>query len=436
MSKTLKEMKARQYDLKSEGKAMLDKSEADARDFSAAEEAKFKAIETEIEALSADIIRAEAAADRRRNMEGGVAQNSASSRVEVGVDRASLDPRAGFQSLGEFARAVHRANPQTPNAVMDARLASMYQAAPTGFHREGGSNDGYMVPAEFRDRIWEIVAEQDNLMAEIDAENTSSNQVNDLTDETTPWGTTGVKAYWRSEGSQMNPSRLAANPRSVKLDELYAFVLASDELLEDAPRLNDRLSNKAGQAISWKLDESIIEGNGVGQPLGWMKSNALISVAKEAGQAADTIVAANIAKMYSRLLPASVARAHWRVNSDVLPQLMQLVIGSQTIWTPPSTGFKDAPGGFLLGRPIKFSEHNATLGDKGDIQLVDPKGWYGLKKDGGIKFASSIHLYFDYGIQAFRWTVRFGGQPHLRTPLAPAKGSTTKSHFVTLDDRA
>ena len=90
----------------------------------------------------------------------------------------------------------------------------------------------------------------------------------------------------------------------------------------------------------------------------------------------------------------------------------------------------------LLGRPIRFSEHCKTLGTVGDIQLVDPKGYYALTKAGGIKFASSIHLYFDYGLQAFRWTIRLGGQPHLAAPVSPANGSTTKSHFVALATRA
>ena len=83
-----------------------------------------------------------------------------------------------------------------------------------------------------------------------------------------------------------------------------------------------------------------------------------------------------------------------------------------------------------------LSEHSKTLGDKGDIQLIDPMGYYGLKKAAGVRFATSIHLYFDYGLQAFRWTVRFGGQPHLKAPVSPANGTNTKSHFVTLAERA
>lgn len=435
MSKTLKELRAREHELKVEGRAILDAAGAADRDLTAAEEDRLTAIETEIAKISADVVKAEKAADRRRNLDAGGQAMPVNdpARIEVGADRAASDPRAGFASLAEFATAVRRSNPLVAGGTMDERLL---RATPTGYHREGGSNDGYHVPPEFRDRIWELVFEQDNLITEIDAETTSSNQVNDLQDETTPWGATGVRAFWRSEAGQMSPTREGVKPRSCVLNELYAFVTATDELLEDAPRLNSRLGIKAAEAINWKLDSAIISGNGVGQPLGYRNSNAIVSVAKETGQAADTIVAANVAKMYSRLLPSSLARSHWRINSDAMPQIMTMVLGDKPIWTPPATGFAGAPGGFLLGRPIRMSEHSETVGDKGDIELIDPKGYYGLRKAGGVKFASSIHLYFDYGLQAFRWTIRFGGQPHLTAPISPAKGTATKSHFVTLDARA
>jgi len=433
--KTLKQLKAREAELKVEGKALLDAADATGRELTAAEEARFTAIDTELEALKGEIATQERAAERRRRMEG-VSIPGAPSQIQVGDDRATLDPRAGFNGgIAEFAMAVYRANPQTPGNALDPRLAAMYQATPTGYMREGGSNDGYMVPAEFRNRIWELVFNGDGLVNEIDAEPTNSNQVNDLSDEWTPWGGTGIRAFWRTEAAQMAATRPSVTPRSVPLNELYAFVTATEELLEDAPRLNARLEGKAAQAINWKLDDAIIYGDGVGKPLGYMESNAVVVVAKESGQAADTVVTKNITKMFSRLLPQGIARAQWRINSDVLPELEGLTIGDRPVWIPPN-GLVGAPGGLLLGRPVKLSEHCKTLGDEGDVQLIDPMGYYGLKKEGGIKFASSIHLYFDYGLQAFRWTIRFGGQPHLKAPVSPANGTNTKSHFVTLAVRA
>lgn len=435
--KTLKGLKDERAALQGEGRDILAAADALKAAPTTEQNTRLDAIEKRLNAIDGEIAAAEAEAERRRRFAGDtiVPAAAATPRIDVGRDRAALDPRAGFASLEEFARAVHRSHPQTPSGSVDQRLLAMY-AAPAGYMREGASNDGYMVPPEFRDRIWERVLAGDNLISEIDSEPTNSNQVNDLTDDTTPWGTTGVKAFWRAEASQMTATRPSVTPRSVILHELYAFVTATDELIEDAPRLNARLDVKASEAIGYKLDDGIIDGDGVGKPLGWNKSPAMITVAKESGQAADSLAPMNIAKMLSRMLPEAVARSHWRMNSDVVPQLMTMTLDGNLLWTPPQSGFQGAPGGFLLGRPIRFSEHSPTLGDKGDVQLVDPKGYYGLTKAGGVKFASSIHLYFDYGLQAFRWTVRFGGQPHLRAPVSPKNGTTTKSHFVQLAERA
>jgi HK97 family phage major capsid protein len=188
-------------------------------------------------------------------------------------------------------------------------------------------------------------------------------------------------------------------------------------------------------AIAWKKNLAIVDGSGVGQPLGWMKSGALVTVAKTSGQSADTITAANVIAMYSRLKMIPGDAPFWLANQNTLPQLMTMTIGDTPIWVPP-TGLAAAPGGFLLGLPVRFSEFAETLGDKGDLQLVSPRGYYGVRRAAGPNFATSIHLYFDYGIQAFRWMFRYGGQPHLSAPVSPAKGADTQSHFITLAERA
>jgi HK97 family phage major capsid protein len=437
---TLKALRQREHDLKADGRAILDTAEKENRALNAAEEAGFAAIELQLTELAGQIASAEQLAERRRAMQststvaGGVSLPV--SQIQVGDDRARLDPRSGFASMAEFGRAVMRGSAGAPNFSIDPRLNSMQAADPTNFHREGGSRDGYMVPPEFRDRIWELVHAQDNFLDQIDAEPTSSNVINDMIDESTPWGTAGIKAKWRNEAQQMGTTRQNLKPRSIMLHELFCMVTAADELVEDAPRLESRLTVKSAEAISWLLDETIMYGDGIGKPLGFFPSNALVSVAKEGSQPADTIVALNVAKMFSRMLSQGISRAVWLANSDVVPQLMTMTLGQQPIWTPPSSGFQNAPGGFLFGRPVQFSEHCKSLGDKGDIQFVDLKGYYGVRKEGGTRYATSMHLYFDYGLQAFRWILRFGGQPHLSAPLTPANGANTKSHFVTLDERA
>jgi HK97 family phage major capsid protein len=245
-----------------------------------------------------------------------------------------------------------------------------------------------------------------------------------------------VQAAWRAEAAQMNASKLALTGAIVQLHELFAFVIATQELLEDAPRLSNRLTLQAARAIRWKASDAIKWGDGNGKPLGYMNAACLVTQTKEAAQVANTIVTANVLKMYSRILRTG-GRPLWFANSDTLPQLGQLTIGNQPAWLPSNQPLAGSPDGTLLGRPLLFTEHAHTLGTKGDLSVVDLEGYYAINKaGGGLDFAASIHLFFDFNMSAFRWVFRVGGQPFLSAAVAPARGATTKSHFVTLETRA
>jgi HK97 family phage major capsid protein len=421
--------------LVAEGKGIFDAAEKAGHDLTDAEKARDDEINARLETIKGDLAREEARRERERAVEP-VRDPQGQARARGLTPLDSQDPRAGFAHLADFALSVVQAS--RPGGRMDERLQALqYGAAPADFHQEAGTAEGYLVPTEFRQAIWGLVFNGDDILGMVSPEPTSSNSVELEADESTPWGATGVTAKWRSEASQMVAQKIdPVDPRMVKLYELYAFVTASDELLRDAPRMNSRLTNKAAMAIRWKASEAIIRGTGAGQPLGWMKSAALVSVAKEDAQVKDTIVTDNVTKMYTRLLDMPGGKPRWLANRDIVPQLMKLVIGDQPMWTPPVAGLREAPGGFLLGLPIQWSEHAETLGDQGDLQLIDPVGYYATQREDGPQFASSIHLYFDYGLQAFRWTFRFGGQPYLSAPVSPAKGANTRSHFVVLDARA
>lgn len=55
---------------------------------------------------------------------------------------------------------------------------------------------------------------------------------------------------------------------------------------------------------------------------------------------------------------------------------------------------------------------------------------------GGIDYASSMHLKFDYNQTAFRFVTYFDGQPKLKSAITPYKGNKTVSPFVALASRA
>lgn len=417
--------------LVAEGEKIFAVAEKDRRDLTDAEKARDDEIDTELTALDEKIQREERQRERVRNaptaVDGNVAAQ-ARSMVSGMRDRTADDELYGFGSAAEFGRAVHAAS---VGGYVDQRL---FGAAPDATMRETGSAEGYLVPPAMRDAIWEHVFDDEGIVQLFDPEPTSSNAVTFIVDEDAPWGDGGVVARWRAEAQKMEPSKFAQGERTTKLNDLYAFVLATEELLEDAPLMESRITKRAGQAIQWEAGEALLFGDGTGKPLGALKGNGVVTVAKDSGQAAGTITLKNIANMYAAAI--NPQGAFWLMSAALLPQLIELNMGGNLIWTPPSTGITGAPGGYLLGRPIRYSEHAEAPGSVGDISLLNPQGYHAITKSSGVKFASSIHLFFDYNIRAFRWTFRLGGQPIMSKPLAAAKGGLQRSYAVTLAERA
>lgn len=400
-------------------------------------DAELDQAEADIVALDAKIARAEKEA-RRAALSTGTAFSAPGAggqqqRLQIRDNTPNPETTFGFHSLGEFANAVRAVSTGAP---ADPRLF----AAPPGTNmvNQGGVGEGFLTPPEYSTNIWELVfpGYGYDLTDLISPNPTARNMVQLVKDETTPWGAAGVQAYWRAEAQQFNASRLSLNGATIPLHELYAFCAASQELIDDAPQLQDRLTVKAAAAIRYQISRAIAQGDGNGKPFGFMNGPATIVQAKESGQTAGTIVVNNIAKMFTRLPAGSVPKALWLANIEILPQLVNLNIGTWPIWIPSDGGLAKAPGGMLLGRPVIFTEQALALGTPGDLMLVDPTGYYlATKAGGGVDFAASIHLFFDYNMTAFRWVFRVGGQPLLSAPINPANGSLTKSHFVTLQAR-
>jgi HK97 family phage major capsid protein len=361
-------------------------------------------------------------------------------QISTAATRAAARGNGGFQSMGHWAMSVRAACIQPGN--MDGRL----RAALTTYGSEGiGADGGFAVPADFRSMVANLaMTSEDSLFSRCDAAPTSSNSVSLVADETTPWSTAGVRVYTRAEAAAMTQSKPSLRDLTVKLHEIYAFVPMTDELLEDAPLLSNHLTTKAGEAFQFAVNNYIVNGTGVGQMLGILNSPCLVTVNEESSQTDDTVHADNIVKMWSRM-PASVrSRAVWLINQDVEPQLMQLgavvksasgtAVGGMPVYMPPG-GLTASPYATLLGRPVIATEACSALGDLGDIIFAYLGGYFAPFKSGGIKSDVSMHLYFDQGVTAFRWTMRAGGQPWLSAPIARRSGSNTLSHFVTLQAR-
>lgn len=346
--------------------------------------------------------------------------------------------RGGFKSFGEFAMKV-RAGTIDP-ANTDQRL----QNAATTYGNEGtGSDGGFAVPPDFRQEIWQKVLTQENLLTRCAQLTSGSNNVTLPKDETTPWQTSGgVLAYWEGEAQAVAGTKPLLETTSVRLAKLMALVPVSEELLEDAVGLESWLRAKAPMKMVAKINTAIVRGTGVGQPLGFLNAPSVISVAKETSQVAASVYFGNVNKMWSRMYAPCRRNAVWLINQDVEPQLQAMAFDPAATSKVPvyldwmGGGASVEPYATMKGRPVIPIEACSTVGTQGDINLVDLSQYWAFTKGQDIRTDVSMHLYFDQGLMAFRFTFRVNGLPMWGSAITPENGSNTRSWAVTLDTRS
>jgi HK97 family phage major capsid protein len=358
-------------------------------------------------------------------------------RVEPRPTNVTARGTAGFRNFGDFANAVRMAGARQ-GGELDARLRN----AATTYGSEGvGAEGGFAVPPDFRADIMSRVYSEDSLITRTDRQFSSSNTLTFPTDMTAPWDSSGgIQAYWTGEAGQITASKPKLEEVTVKLEKLAVLVPVTEELLEDAPAMDGYLRKKAPEKIDFKLSYAIGWGNGAGMPLGFMNSPCLVTQAAEGAQTTDTINATNVVKMLGRMPTSSRRTAVWLIHPDAEAQLPLMTIGNQPVYLPPG-GLRDNPFGILLGRPVIPHQICETVGDLGDIMLVDLNQYLTATKTGGgrdangLKVDTSMHLWFDQDILAFKFTLRVAGQPWWSAALSQRDGSNTQSPFVTLASR-
>jgi len=442
----IEQLRQRLLSLGGDAKAIHQKAADEKRPPTPDELDKCDAILAEYKVVERQLSSAEAISDLDRQAEqsrGRLVTASAGRPLPAGTPTesaparshsAAIGERPIFGGFGDFAQAVHRGS--MPGSDFDPRLRPQAAAATTYTNEGQGAEGGFLVPTEYSATIERHTHVNEDLLARCNPTPISGNSMEFPADETTPWGTTGIQAYWTGEAAAYTESKVALQMRSLSLYKLTVLVPVSDEMIEDANAIEAYVTSLAGQRIAWKVNDAIVNGNGAGLPQGIFGASCLVSQAKTASQTAVTINADNVTKMFGRMVPDSLMDAIWLISPDSYNQLPQMVIGDMPVWLPPGAGLQSAPGGALLGRPVFISMTCQTLGTKGDIYFAAFNRYKAIVKRSGIQAAISIHLYFDYGLQAFRFTFRMNGSPWLKTAISVPYGSSTLSPFVTLDARA
>lgn len=411
------------------------------------EEAQFRAIMAEVEALSASI----GVEETLRSAEEVSDAPKATPTRPTPATQLPDDTRAArptitfpkaerFRSFGDQLQAVLRSS--RPGATVDNRLVE--QRAASGLNETIPGDGGFLVQTDFATELIRRSYENAALASRARRVSLSSNANSiklPVVHETSRANGSrfgGVLAYWAAEADSVTTSKPEFREVELTLHKLMATCYLTDELMADAGALETFVRDAYAQEMAFKLDDAILRGTGAGQPLGILGHAATVSVAKEGGQVAATLQSENIMKMWARTWARSRPNAVWFHNQDIEPQLFQfgvmVGVGGSTIYMPPG-GLSQSPYGTLFGRPLVAIEQAPTLGTVGDIIFADMNQYLVVDK-GGVQSAVSVHVRFLNDETVFRFVYRVAGQPLWHAALTPFQGSNTLSPFVTLDTRA
>lgn len=339
-----------------------------------------------------------------------------------------------FETSGDYFKAIWH------NTTRDAELQTKLRQLKNAFSSTIPSEGGFLIPETLRSELLRVALETAVVRSRARVIPMESLRVPfPAVDSTTNVGSVygGIVAYWTEEAAALTASSATFGRVVLDAKKLTAYTEVPSELISDSiTSFTAYLDMLFPEALGFYEDDAFISGTGVGEPLGYLNGSAMLSVTKEAGQAADTIVWENIIKMYSRMLPSSLGRAVWVASINTFPELATMALtvgtGGSAIWL--NNGVEGPPVS-ILGRPVIFTEKVPPLGDAGDISFVD-FGYYLIGDRQAMSAMSSEHFKFGNDMTAYRIIERVDGRPWLQSAITPKNNGPTLSPFVQIAERA
>lgn len=438
----LDELKSRLSEIADEQEALLDECDEE-HDGELTDElqAQFDTLDKERVEAEATLKRLEASAAKRAEIRSRqTREGKAPSRRQDAAPRVvgeghEQDPKHGFTNHSDFLQAVRLAG---TTGRIDDRLRPL---AAVGSDEQGAYSDpvgGFFVPEALIAGPLMLTPESDptaSLVTQVPmtAPTVKLNARVDKTHTSSVSG--GLQFYRRAETDTVGSTRTTYEQVRLDATSLFGVAYVSEELLDASiVSFTSILANGFASQRGMHLLVEKLRGTGAGEPEGVLNANCTVSVAKETGQAAATIVGENLVKMRERCW--GYGRAVWLANHDCYPQLatahLALTSSDVALYTPGNG--TDVPDR-ILGRPVFYSEFCEPVGTAGDIWLAvwSEYLWGTYQRP---QSAESMHVRFLEHERTFKFYEMNDGRCWWRTALTPNQSSNTLSPFVNLAVRA
>ena len=423
----LKELREKREALLLKMQALLDTAANESRDLTDDEDKEYKAHEAETEKVKADIARREKLAvefqEARASGGGGAPMFLPDVRI-----RASGDREREWRNIGDFVAAL-RFNRQDPR-LTDVEYVQFPAESRTGQSMGIGSEGGYVLPAQFRQEIWEVTPQGAIFRPRCDVIPAGDPPDAALTMPALAQGAGqnmygGMTVYAIGEADSITETDLKFREFTLTPHQFAALIPITNKLLANWQAAGTFIKNKMQAAKVAYEDTQFYKGNGVAKPKGILNQSAKITVTR-AG--AGAIASADIDGMYARAkLGGSLV---WIASQTTLPQLVTLKNSNN--WNLFVTDYTKPVPNTLMGIPLIFNDRSVALGTSGDIVLAD-LSYYQIKDGAGPFLDVSEHYYFTSAKTLIRLIWATDGNSPLSEAI-PLEGSTsnTVSPFVVL----
>jgi HK97 family phage major capsid protein len=287
------------------------------------------------------------------------------------------------------------------------------QRKQTGMNEGVGADGGFLVPVEYSATMIEFAIIMSQILNRVWRVPMKSNQAKwprlAQTDDSF-FG--GFQIHWIDEGAAKPTEKLALEQLTFNAHKAAKIIPLTDELIEDSLiNIVNYCVALGTRAYMYELEHCVIDGTGIGQPLGIINDPVVVAnaVARVGAGAVDYRDLLNLEGEMNE----NFRNLEWIMRRKVLTEIRKLrdTVG-QPIWHETWASFNETPTmtPTILSYPYHITRNANAIGHQGDIVLGD-LGFYMLAVRKDMTIDVSPYPYWTTDETAIRFVARVDGKP-------------------------
>jgi HK97 family phage major capsid protein len=232
---------------------------------------------------------------------------------------------------------------------------------------------------------------------------------------TVPRSTAEGSAVWVAEGAPLSESDPTLDAVTLNSHKVGKIVEVSSEMLADEGfDLTGFIAESAGRNIGIATDKAYLDGTGVGQPLGLLRTATVAIVGTGTGgdvgypsdgpyAGADALIS-----LFHSVLPGYRVNASWLMNDATVKETRKLKdLSGRYLWEPALTaGDPDR----ILGKPVYSDPNMPEFAASNNSIAFGDFGGYWIRDVSPVRFERSDDYRFGTDMVSFRTLFRTDGK--------------------------